>query len=248
MSKIDFSRLKYDDFKKLATNADISLNEKVGFPDSYREGFIDFILQDIFLKLDIENNNSSLFFDIGCGCSNLTLRLAAELKSKNIQYVINDSKEMTDLIKDNLVTSKINGRFPFETHEFISSNKAKFKSVLAYSVIQYLAPNERQIFLIESLSLLAPQGRLLIGDIPNSEMRNRYFQSEYAKEFHTMNYPDLPFPTIEDPKSTPNSLLDADILELIKTGRQLGYNAFVMPQNLQLKQANRREDLLFVKP
>lgn len=248
MSKIDFSRLKYDDFKKLALEENISRNEKVGFPDNYREGFIDFIIQDIFSKLEVENNKNTSFFDIGCGCSDLTLRIAAELNSKNIQYVINDSKEMTDLITDNVVTSKVNGRFPFETKSFITKNKGKFKLILAYSVIQYLAEDERKIFLSEALSLLAPQGRLLIGDIPNSEMRNRYFKSEYAKEFHEKNYPNLPFPNIEDPKLTPNSLLDEDIVELIRSGRQQGYHAFSMPQSSQLKQANRREDLLFIKP
>jgi hypothetical protein len=45
--------LNFEDFKKLAKKKNLSLPEKIGFPTSYREGYYDAILNDIFTKLPI---------------------------------------------------------------------------------------------------------------------------------------------------------------------------------------------------
>lgn len=48
---IDFSNLGFDDFRRMALDNTLSQNEKIGFPDSYRQGFEERIFEDINKKL-----------------------------------------------------------------------------------------------------------------------------------------------------------------------------------------------------
>jgi len=99
-----------------------------------------------------------------------------------------------------------------------------------------------------SLALLAPGGQFLIGDIPNISKRKRFFSSETGRRFHQsfMNTTDIPeviFNQIEH-----DQIDDAVVMALLQRARAQGFDAYVLPQPSTLPMANRREDILIVRP
>ena len=46
-----FSKLEYEDFRRLAVDPTLGPNERIGFPDRYRAGFEDAIFDDVVNKL-----------------------------------------------------------------------------------------------------------------------------------------------------------------------------------------------------
>jgi hypothetical protein len=103
-------------------------------------------------------------------------------------------------------------------------------------------------FIDSSLELLAPGGQMLIGDIPNVSKRKRFFASDAGVKFHRefMQTPDRPsvdFRAVETDK-----IDDAVILGVIMRARAQGCDAYWLPQPGTLPMANRREDILIVKP
>jgi len=84
--KIDFENLSYEEFKKLAQNEKLSKYEKIGFPDSYREGKEIFIFEDWIKKLTNLNKENQNILDIGCRCSDLPLMLIGKAKEKKVNY------------------------------------------------------------------------------------------------------------------------------------------------------------------
>ena len=72
----------FEDFKNRALDDNLSLNEKIGFPDSYRDGKELDILEDILQKVNLKKGFKLL--DIGCGCSKLTYFLGKFCKKKRV--------------------------------------------------------------------------------------------------------------------------------------------------------------------
>jgi hypothetical protein len=103
-------------------------------------------------------------------------------------------------------------------------------------------------FIDSSLSMLAPSGAMLIGDIPNISMRKRFFASDTGKAYHkefmsTEQNPDVHFNCIE-----PNLIDDGLLIGLLLRARLAGFNAFIVPQDNSLPMANRREDIIIIRP
>ena len=103
-------------------------------------------------------------------------------------------------------------------------------------------------FLDRSLSLLAPGGRFLIGDIPNVSKRKRFFASETGIRFHkefmqTSHSPEVSFNHIEE-----GAVDDAVIMALLMRARLSGFDSYIVPQPSHLPMANRREDILIIRP
>ena len=103
-------------------------------------------------------------------------------------------------------------------------------------------------FVDACLSLLAPGGQLLIGDIPNVSKRKRFFASAAGVRCHqqytgTDEVPAVMFNTLERSK-----IDDAVVLAILGRARAAGFDAYVLPQAAELPMANRREDVLIVRP
>ncbi len=103
-------------------------------------------------------------------------------------------------------------------------------------------------FIDRSLSLLAEGGSMLIGDIPNISKRKRFFSSSNGINFHQSftgknEIPEVNFIQIEEDK-----IDDAAIIGLIIRARNQGYDAYWLPQDEKLPMANRREDILIIRP
>jgi hypothetical protein len=248
-SQIDFNNLDFESFSSLAGREDLSVHEKVGFPDKYRLGFEDSIFADICTKLSaIETRNVSIL-EIGPGCSNLPRMLSSLCKKNGSRLTLIDSKEMLGQLPDERHVTKIFGKFPQDCETSLVKTGSKFDAILVYSVIQYVfEAGHFWEFVDECFALLAEKGEILIGDIPNSSMRKRFFASETGKRAHheyigAKKDPEVVFNQIER-----GVIDDSVIFSILNRARSQGLQAWVVPQNKRLPMANRREDILIRKP
>ena len=244
-----FKDLTYRDFRTLARDDSLSKYEKIGFPDSYRKGFDNKIFADIQKKLTHLNKKNKLIMDIGPGCSELAVMLIELCKKNNHQLILIDSKEMLDNLPDESFIEKIPCYYPSECHWVFETYKNKIDSILTYSVLHYIfAESSIFRFIDVSLGLLADSGQMLVGDIPNISKRKRFFSSPTGIRFHqnftnTKTIPEVTFNTLE-----PDTMDDAVLFSLVMRCRNSGFDAYLLPQSENLPMANRREDILIIKP
>ncbi|WP_101758429.1 SAM-dependent methyltransferase [Oceanicoccus sp. KOV_DT_Chl] len=243
-----FTDIGFDDFRTLATDESLSKYEKIGFPDSYRDGFESHIFDDICQKLTNLKSSNSTVIDIGPGCSDLPLMLIESCKKLNNSLVLIDSEEMLKLLPDNDFIDKVAALYP-NCPELFTDYAEKVDVILCYSVLHYIIVDSGFFrFLDLSLSLLAPGGQMLIGDIPNISMRKRFFSSATGVRFHkdymqTDDKPDVIFNNIEH-----DQIDDSVLFLILQRARMAGFDAFLLPQNPLLPMSNRREDILIRRP
>jgi len=243
----DFKNIGYKDFAKFASDETMSDNEKIGFPDSYRESFDEAILADIVTKLpNIEEKCT--FLDIGPGCSNLSRKLLKKLLTNNSDINLIDSKEMLDLIDNNNKITKMPGFYP---NDFLATKKLekKFDAILCYSVLHYIIKESSLWDFIDlSISFLKEGGQFLIGDIPNLSKRKRFFSSEKGKAFHKNFMKTNENPKVDWNESPIGEIDDSVICSIISRSRAQGCEAYIVPQRYDLPMQNRREDVIIIKP
>ena len=238
-----FERLTFADFRRMAADDSLSRYEKIGFPDAYREGAEEAILADIVAKLPALAARQKRVLDIGPGCSDLP-RLLLDLCARNAhEVVLVDSAEMLAQLPDAPHVTKLPGAFP------AVSPHGEFDAILAYSVLQYVFAEANAFeFLDRALDLLAHGGTLLIGDVPNASKRARFFSSPAGAEFHKrfMGTDEPPPPALT--QAEPGRIDDSLMLALLDRARSAGCDAYVVPLRPDLPLANRREDILVVRP
>jgi hypothetical protein len=247
-STIDFNGIGYAEFQRMAVEPGLSRYEKIGFPDSYRAGFEAAIFSDIRSKLTNLDQTERRVLDIGPGCSDLPLSLIDLCRERGHHLSLIDGAEMLSQLPDGDGISKVPGFYP-DCPEFIDRNRGEIDAILCYSVLHYIfteTPLYR--FVDRSLSLLAPGGQMLIGDIPNISKRKRFFASDTGIRFHrefmnTDDAPEVHFNQIEH-----DQIDDAVILSIAQRARAAGFDAYVVPQRADLPMANRREDVLIMRP
>ena len=245
-----FDNLNFEDFREMALNRDLSRYEKVGFPDTYRADQEAAIFSDIESKLPALTSTNSVILDIGCGCSDLPSLLMARADLKHQNLVLLDSAEMLSQLPDisSIHVRKVPAKYP-DCPDLLAELHGRVDAIIIYSVIQYIfADGNIFDFIDKSLALLATSGRILIGDIPNVSMRKRFFASENGIKHHqdftgTDEIPDVKYNCIEA-----KLIDDAVIAAIVSRVRAFGFHAFVVPQPLNLPMANRREDILIVRP
>lgn len=249
---IDFARFKnltYDDFRRLASDPTLSLHEKIGYPDSYREGYGEAIFADIRRKLLNLEKLGVTVVDIGAGCAEPPRLLIEHSRALEQRLIMIDAPEMLRLLPDADHLTKLSGMFPSETMPFVQEYAGKVDVVLIYGVVQTLfSTGSIHHFLDVALSLLAPGGQLLVGDLPNISKRKRFFASENGVAYHktfmqTDQAPEVQFNTLET-----DQIDDGVILGLLMRARMMGFDAYWLQMSPDLPMANRREDLLFVRP
>jgi 2-polyprenyl-3-methyl-5-hydroxy-6-metoxy-1,4-benzoquinol methylase len=238
----------FADFRELATAPGLSRHERIGFPDSYREGYETAIYRDIRTKLTNLDRRGQTVLDIGCGCSDLPLLLADNCQRQGHSLVLLDSAEMLEHLSIEGVR-KVAGCFPGDTADLIAEFAGKVDAVLTYSVLQYVFVESSVFDFVDAcLTLLAPGGQLLIGDVPNASKRKRFFASAAGVRCHqqytgTDEVPGVAFNSIERTK-----IDDAVVLAILARARAAGFDAYVVPQASHLPMANRREDVLITRP
>lgn len=247
-----FANLSYEGFQERALDPSLSANERSGFPDVLRAGKERRILEDIASKLTPLEREGALVLDIGCGATPLTVSLMDRCKARLQTLFLVDSAEVLALLPgEDSATNRIQrlaGRFP-AIPALQDPSAPQFDAILVYSVLQYIFADENlHGFFDQCLRLLAPGGRLLIGDLPNASMRSRFLLSEEGTLFHHGYTGSSDPPVIRWPDLPSGQLDDAVIFGLAMRARTAGYHAWILPQAGDLPMANRREDLLCQRP
>ena len=244
-----FAELTFDDFRRLATDRSLSPYEKIGFPDSYREGHEPAIFADIEAKLPpLSQRRGQVVLDIGPGCSELPRMVRARCEENGHTLVLVDSEEMLAHLPDAAYVRKFSGRFP-DCPELLDEFAGRVDAILAYSVLHYVFPHASvHGFLDAAMGLLAHGGHMLIGDVPNISKRRRFFASPAGQAFHRDFTGSDELPEVDWNALEPGKIDDAVLFGLVARARAAGYDAYLVAQAPDLPMANRREDLLVVRP
>jgi hypothetical protein len=244
-----FFGLTFESFRDLAVADGLSRFERIGFPDSYREGYEAAIFRDIERKLTNLGRTGQTVFDIGCGCSDLPLLVADACNRQGHTLVLCDSEEMLAHLPDEPFVRKLPGCFPRDAASILNEYAGRVDAILTYSVLQYVFVDLPLFTFVDAcLTLLAPGGQLLIGDVPNVSKRKRFFASTAGARYHqkftgTDDVPAVAFNALE-----PAKIDDAVVLSILARARAAGFDAYVLPQAPGLPMANRREDILITRP
>ncbi|HEX8284167.1 MAG TPA: class I SAM-dependent methyltransferase [Pyrinomonadaceae bacterium] len=244
-----FADLSFDDFRRMAGDDSLSQYERIGFPDSYREGKEPAIFEDITAKLPaLAAGRGKVVLDVGPGCSGLPVMLAELCRRQGHTLLLVDSEEMLARLPDEPFVRKFPAYYP-RCEELFAEYAGRVDVLLCYSVLHYVfAESNLWDFLDASLSLLADGGQMLLGDVPNVSKRRRFFSSAAGVRFHreftkTETTPEVAFNRVER-----GQIDDAVVLSLVARARAEGCDAYVVPQREDLPMANRREDILIRKP
>jgi len=232
----------------MADDPNLSPHERTGFPDAYRAGAEGAILADVEAKLPGLSGTGSTVVDLGCGAGPLTQELRRRCAERGHELILVDSPEVLAHHEDGPGLSKVPGRFP-DTLEVMSAEAGRCDAVLTYSVLQYaFAEADVFAFLDAALTLLAPGGRLLVGDVPNASMRRRFLAGPTGRAHHREYTGRDEDPPVEWPVLPVGEIDDAVVFGLLARARDAGYHGWVVPQAPGLPMGNRREDLLFERP
>lgn len=246
----DYDGYNFKKYQELAQDDNLSMYEKIGFPDSYRKDTERVIFDDILSKLPLLNKSENLkVLDIGSGCSNLQKYISHFCADHHNTLFLADSKEMLDLIpnKDNEI--KIAGLFPDETFTAIKEKSNGLDIIICYSVFHYIFVDSNVWFFLDCLmELLNDGGQILIGDIPNVSKRKRFFTSKNGIAFHqnftqTKEIPQVEFNCIEKGK-----IDDSLLISVVLKCQSSGFDAYIVPKAKDLPFANRRDDIIIRKP
>ncbi len=245
-----FTNIGFEDFRKLAKDKTLSKYERIGFPDSYREGKEEQIFQDVLKKLPVLGESGKTVLDLGPGCSDLPALLIQHCAKHGHKLLLVDSQEMLDHLSlpQGADAELFAGFFP-ACDKLLDVYAKKVDAIICYSVLHYAFVDTSVFhFLDVALQLLAPGGALLLGDIPNVSKRKRFFASAAGIKFHqqfmkTTDAPEVNFNQIES-----GQIDDSVVLGLMQRARLQGFDAYVVPQDPALPMANRREDILVVAP
>ncbi len=243
-----FSNLLFDDFRRMAKDASLSRYEKIGFPNSYREGKEHLIFEDIIAKLSLLSAKNKVVLDVGPGCAELPTMLIDLCRRNEHTLILVDSEEMLSHLPEEPFIKKITCYYPY-CQGLFEKYLGKIDVILVYSVLHYIfIESNVWDFLDSSLKLMSDGAEMLIGDIPNISKRKRFFSSSKGIKFHqdftgTEETPEVVFNTIEH-----HRIDDSVVLSLVNRARNQGFDAYLLPQRKDLPMANRREDILITKP
>jgi hypothetical protein len=248
-NKRDFSNLNFEGFSELAQAAGLSKYEKIGFPNSYREGFEQAIFEDILAKLPrLASERGLKVVDVGPGCSDLPRMLIQFCQEREHELTLIDNAPMLAQLPGGSNVIKVEGAFP-KCEPQISHLIGKTDVAICYSVLHYMYVDSNLFDCIDLFCrLLSARGRLLIGDIPNVSMRNRLFSSESGKSYHRQYTQSDTDPPLRFNQVVAGDIDDGVLMGLLLRVRASGSHAYLLPQRQDLPMANRREDLLIEKP
>jgi hypothetical protein len=242
-----FRDLTFDDFRRMASDESLSSHEKIGFPDSYRAGKGGAIVADIRRKLSALDRRQARVLDIGPGCDEVAMLLIEHCARQDHDLVLVDSKEMLARVPDPPRGRKLAGYYPRDCGELAQG--PPFDAIITYSVFHYVFRELPYLDFVDfSLGLLAPGGAMLIGDIPNASMRRRFFASDTGVRFHKAYTGGDQPPVVTFNTPEPGAIDDAVVMSVVQRCRAAGFHAYVVPQSEDLPMANRREDVLIVRP
>lgn len=240
-----FKNLSYDDFKTLAKDDSLSVYQKIGFPDSYRKDKEQYIFNDIVEKMQMSGEREKIIMDIGCGCSDLVGYIIDYAVSTENKLLLVDSEEMLQLIRDEAVIEKYVGYFPDDTATIVNNYLGKVDYIICYSIFHYVFYNTCMFrFLDIAVSMLKPNGKLLLADIPNIDKRKRFYSTERGIKMHQEFTGDNSIPEFKYNILEPAQIDDSIVFAIMQRYRNFGFETYLLKQPENLPMWNRREDIL----
>jgi len=244
-----FAGLTYERFREMAADPSLSANEKIGMPDALRDAFDAAILADVVDKLPALGRTHTKVVDIGSGCGSFTGCFVEHCARMQHDLTAVDSAEMLAHLRDAPCVRKVPGRFPGNAAAVAATVPGGADVVLAYGVLSAVFVDANPFTFVDAAAaLLAPSGRLLIGDIPNVSKLRRFLAGDagvrYHKEYMRTDEP----PRLAAFEPPGDRIDDGVVLGILDRVRRSGYDAYVLPQSDALPLANRREDILIVRP
>ena len=231
-------------FENYGRRAKTSLNDtEVAGRYSVQEDAERLIVPDVLRKLEIEGEHSLL--EIGCGTGNLLIPLSFLVKSAiGIDH--------PDVVERFRARTQAQNIFFVEGNFLDLETQQRFDRILIYSVLHCLSDyKEVEIFVEKAMSLLEPGGRMLIGDIPNSDAKARFlatnagraFEESWRNEKDDKEHSDPEIDALED---DPQVFVfdDETVLRLLGFIRRCGYESFLLPQHATLPFGNTRQDII----
>jgi len=247
-TEIDWNRLDFLGFARLAEDPSLSKYEKIGFPDSYRAGYEETIFADLKAKLPRLSERGLTIVDIGPGCSDLPRMIIELCRAQGHRLCLIDSEPMLRQLPDEPFIEKRAGLFPRDL-QVVSDLKGRVDVIICYSVLHYVIVDANPFDFIDlAIELMAPGAEFLIGDIPNVSKRRRFLASDAGIAFHKAFTGTDTMPDLQSKASVAATVDDAVILDLLARARVAGVDAYVVPQPPGLPMSNRREDILLRKP
>jgi hypothetical protein len=247
--KPSFEALDFEKFRILASDPALSMYEKIGFPDSYRAGKEANIVADICDKLRLLTRPNQVVLDVGPGCTDVPHLLIEICRQMEHQLILIDSDEMLQQLPDEPFIRKIAAYYPDQCAAVFEDYTERIDALLSYSVMHYVFEEGNLYrFVDKSLSLLAPDGHMLLGDIPNVSQRKRFFSSVNGIAFHKAFMQTEETPQVEHLRIESGNIDDAVMLGMMMRCRAAGFHAYILPQPPDLPMANRREDFLVMRP
>jgi cyclopropane fatty-acyl-phospholipid synthase-like methyltransferase len=232
--------LSFEEFRPLATRDGLSANQRIDDPLDTRAGKIEAIVADIRGKLPRLDDRERIVVDIGPGCGAMPDALAAHCAHQGHRLWLIDSPEMLAHTPDAPHLTKVPGKFP-DVFEEMRPVAGRADAVLAYSMLHYVFGHDNVWeFLDRALALVAPGGRLLLGDVPSWSKRKRLLAARQASETAAID------PLVG--AIWPGGLTDAVLFGLMARGSEAGFDAYLLPQPPTLPMPQRRVDLLFERP
>jgi hypothetical protein len=243
-----FSALDYETFQQMARDQSLSPHERSGFPDELRDGAESAILTDIAAKLPALSGRNATVVDIGCGANPLTDALVELCSNRGHRLTLVDGPDVLSHHRETQIVTLAAGRFP-DTPSLLADLEERCDAVIAYSVLQYaFADVGVYAFADAALRLLAPRGRLLLGDLPNASMRRRFLASDAGRQHHRAYTGSDEDPPATLPTLPTGEIDDGAVSGLLARARDAGFHAWVMPQAAGLPMSNRREDIVCERP
>ncbi|NDV02625.1 class I SAM-dependent methyltransferase [Pseudoroseicyclus tamaricis] len=245
-----FAELTYANFRARAQDDSLSETEKLGSPDSFRDGFEPAILADFEAKIPALTREGTTIVDIGAGCGELARQMIRRTGERGQRLISVDSPEMLALLPEAEHVTRIAGRFPDESLAALrEALPGGADGIVTYGVLQsvYFEANPFR-FMDDAMSLLAPGGALLIGDVANHSKLRRFLASEAGAAFHRAYMRTDDAPVVPPFAGDPTRLDDGVLMGMMARARGAGFDAYLMPQPAALPVSNRREDLLILRP
>lgn len=237
------STISFENFGKLA-NSQLSSTEQAGRYDIQAEAE-KLILSDVIPKLCL--NSQSDLLDIGCGSGLLLIPLS---------FLVHSATG----IDHAEVIAGLRRRFTGASLAAMAGNFLdlaigdRYSAILAYSVVHYLSSKEELFaFADKAVELLRPNGRMLIGDIPNVDRKRRFLQTktgaEFTKAWQKRTVVSSASAVQSNLSRDPETLVFNDelILNVVERFRKRGFDVYILPQAPSLPFGYTREDVLIVR-
>ena len=205
------------------------------------------ILPEIIKNLNLNKNDKLI--DIGCGSGSITMHIS---KKVNTVTAV-DFPKILDALKARSKKKKI------KNINYISGNfvnlkiQKKFNKILVYSVIHYMRDlNQLKILIRKMLKITLPNGKILLGEVPNISKKKRFLNSKIGKKIDQSFKVDVERLNKKYPKSMNLnnkfiSIDDKDLSSIIFYCNKLGADAYILPIENGLPFCNTRVNILIKK-